>query len=84
MEGQSLCAALQSATAALAAVGYRAARESHHYRVIQSFAYTIGADENMITLSLVEIIRIIDVGFSLESERGFVSLYIFLTGSFLL
>jgi len=46
-------AALQSATAALAAAGYRAARESHHYRVIQSLAHTIGADENMITLSLV-------------------------------
>ena len=28
-------AALQSATAALAASGYRAAREAHHYRVIQ-------------------------------------------------
>ena len=42
-------AALQSATAALAAAGYRAARESHHYRVIQSLAHTIGADENMIT-----------------------------------
>ena len=36
-------AALQAATAALAACGYRAARESHHYRVIQSLAYTIGA-----------------------------------------
>ena len=29
-------AALQMATAALAAAGYRAAREAHHYRVIQS------------------------------------------------
>lgn len=34
-------AALQAATAALAAVGYRAARDSHHYRVIQSLAYTL-------------------------------------------
>ena len=42
-------AALQSATAALAAAGYRAARESHHYRVIQSLAHTIGADANLIT-----------------------------------
>jgi hypothetical protein len=29
-------AALQAATAALAASGYRAGRDSHHYRVIQS------------------------------------------------
>ena len=29
-------AALQAATAALAAAGYRASRENHHYRVIQS------------------------------------------------
>jgi len=42
-------AALQAATAALAASGYRAARETHHYRVIQSLAYTIKADERLIT-----------------------------------
>ena len=42
-------AALQAATAALAASGYRAAREAHHYRVIQSLAYTIGADRKLIT-----------------------------------
>lgn len=36
-------AALQAATAALAASGYRAARETHHFRIIQSLAYTIGA-----------------------------------------
>ena len=35
-------AALQSAAAALAVSGYRAARDAHHYRVIQSLAYTIG------------------------------------------
>jgi hypothetical protein len=34
-------AALQLATAALAASGYRAERKSHHYRVIQSLALTI-------------------------------------------
>jgi hypothetical protein len=34
-------AALQAAAAALAAAGYRAAREAHHYRVIQSLAHTI-------------------------------------------
>jgi hypothetical protein len=39
---------LQAATAALAAAGYRAAREAHHYRVIQSLAYTIKADESLI------------------------------------
>jgi uncharacterized protein (UPF0332 family) len=41
-------AALQAATAALAASGYRAAREAHHYRVIQSLAYTIKADASLI------------------------------------
>jgi hypothetical protein len=35
-------AALQAATAALAASGFRAAREQHHYRTIQSLALTIG------------------------------------------
>jgi len=40
---------LQSATAALAASGYRAVREAHHYRVIQSLAYTIEADRELIT-----------------------------------
>jgi len=35
-------AALQGATAALAASGFRAAREQHHYRTIQSLALTIG------------------------------------------
>ena len=40
--------ALQAATAALAAAGYRAAREGHHYRVIQSLAYTIEADASLI------------------------------------
>jgi hypothetical protein len=41
-------AALQTATAALAACGFRAARDSHHYRVIQSLAYTIGADKKLV------------------------------------
>lgn len=36
-------AALQAATAALAAAGFRAAREAHHYRVIESLRHTIGA-----------------------------------------
>ena len=36
------------ATAALAAAGYRASREAHHYRVIQSLAYTIKADARLI------------------------------------
>lgn len=35
---------MQSATAALAACGYRVARGPHHYRVIQSLALTIGVD----------------------------------------
>jgi hypothetical protein len=36
-------AALQAATAALAASGYRASREQHHYRIIQSLRETISA-----------------------------------------
>jgi hypothetical protein len=41
-------AALQAATAALAAAGYRASRDSHHYRVFQSLEYTIKADPELI------------------------------------
>jgi hypothetical protein len=37
-------AALQAATAALAAAGYRASRDSHHYRVIQSLRETLGTE----------------------------------------
>jgi hypothetical protein len=36
-------AALQAATIALAAEGYRAARESHHFRVIQSLRETMAS-----------------------------------------
>ena len=43
-------AALQAATAALAAAGYRASREQHHYRVIQSLEATIGAEPELIAL----------------------------------
>jgi hypothetical protein len=41
-------AALQSATAALAAAGYRASRESHHHRVIQSLEFTLAPERKMI------------------------------------
>lgn len=41
-------AALQLATAALAAAGYRASRDAHHYRVLQSLAYTLNADVSLI------------------------------------
>jgi hypothetical protein len=41
-------AALQAATAALAAAGYRASRDNHHYRVIQSLEFTIAADRKQI------------------------------------
>jgi uncharacterized protein (UPF0332 family) len=40
--------ALQSATAALLACGYRASREMHHFRVIGSLAYTIGSSADFI------------------------------------
>ena len=41
-------AALRAATVALAATGYRATREQHHYRVIQSLRFTIGANDDLI------------------------------------
>jgi hypothetical protein len=41
-------AALQAATAALAASGYRASRDQHHYRVIQSLELTIRADRKVV------------------------------------
>lgn len=41
-------AALQAATAALAACGYRAAREAHHYRVMQSLAFTLGSSPDIL------------------------------------
>jgi len=41
-------AALRLATAALAATGYRASREQHHYRVIQSLTLTISADPSLV------------------------------------
>jgi len=41
-------AALQPANTALAAEGYRAARDSHHYRVFQSLEYTIKAEPKLI------------------------------------
>lgn len=42
-------AALQSAAAALAASGYRAVREAHHFRVIQSLVYTIDLPAAVVT-----------------------------------
>jgi HEPN domain-containing protein len=41
-------AALQATTAALAACGYRASRDAHHYRVIQSLTLTVGADPSLV------------------------------------
>ena len=41
-------AALQAATAALPAAGYRASRDSHHYRVIQSLSLTLGKSAEFI------------------------------------
>jgi uncharacterized protein (UPF0332 family) len=41
-------AALQTAKAALAAVGYRARKEGQHYLVIQSLAFTIKTDRAII------------------------------------
>jgi len=41
-------AALQLAIAALAANGYRASHEAHHYRAIQSLAFTINASTDLV------------------------------------
>lgn len=41
-------AALQAATAALAAAGYRASRDQHHYRVIQSLRETVAAESSVV------------------------------------
>jgi hypothetical protein len=41
-------AALQAATAALCASGYRASREAHHYRAIESLALTIEAPSGIV------------------------------------
>lgn len=41
-------AALQAVTAALAAAGYCASRDSHHYRVIQSLSLTLGKSAEFI------------------------------------
>src|SRR5712692_5141289 len=41
-------AALQAATVALAVSGYRATRDQHHFRVIQSLRETIGVDAGFV------------------------------------
>jgi HEPN domain-containing protein len=41
-------AALQSAAAALAAIGYRASREAYHYYVIQSLSFTLQLEERIV------------------------------------
>lgn len=41
-------AALRCANAALATAGYRAAKNAHHFRVIQSLKFTIGTDDKEI------------------------------------
>jgi hypothetical protein len=41
-------ATLQAATAALAAAGFRASRDSHHYCVFQSLEYTVKADAKLV------------------------------------
>jgi hypothetical protein len=43
-------AALMAAMAALAACGYRSAREAHHYRGIDSHSLTIGVDNSITTV----------------------------------
>ena len=40
-------AALQCAKAALAAAGFRAAKDAHHYRVIQSLKFTVKTEDKI-------------------------------------
>jgi uncharacterized protein (UPF0332 family) len=48
-------AILQAATAALAAAGYRASRDSHHYRILQSLGLTVGVSTE--TLRYLDALR---------------------------
>jgi len=41
-------AGVQAATAALAAAGYRASRDAHHHRVIQSLRETVSTDAKVV------------------------------------
>ena len=41
-------AALQCAKAALAAAGFRAAKDAHHYRVIQSLKFTLRTEDKIV------------------------------------
>lgn len=41
-------AALQATTAALAACGFRASRDSYHYKIIQSLAFTLEMEAKLI------------------------------------
>jgi hypothetical protein len=43
-------AALRMATTALAASGYRASRNQHHFRVIHSLRFTVGAGADLVDL----------------------------------
>lgn len=43
-------AALQLATLALAVSGYRAARETHHERTIESLRFTLNAESSLVRL----------------------------------
>ncbi len=48
-------AILQAATAALAAAGYRASRDAHHYRILQSLQWTVGVSAE--TLRYLDALR---------------------------
>jgi hypothetical protein len=63
-------AALQGATAALAAAGYRATRDNRHYRVIQSLEFTTAPGRKFIdTLDAFRKKRNVSSGFSIPSHR---------------
>ena len=64
-------AALQSATAALFANGYRAGREAHHYRIIQSLAHTIHAKPDLI--NQLDKFRKKEISVDMKLQAGFLS-----------
>jgi len=45
---QAFAACLAAADAALAAAGYRVASPAHHYRAVESLAYTLGLEEGRV------------------------------------
>ena len=65
-------AALQCATVALAASGYRATRDAHHYRTIHSLELTISDQESKAIIDLAVRLRDQIIGWLMESHPDLV------------